>query len=325
MTMSKSIFIPGGAGYLGSVLVGRLLGQGYKVIVYDNLMYSQSSLLQYCSNPNFKFIWGDVENKNIEYLKLLTASDYIFPLAALVGAPSSNRELRKSATINHSSIVKIVKECNKYNPNVRIIFPTTNSGYGTKSGEIVCDETTPLEPISPYGRDKVAAEKALLENYKNVITLRLATVFGVSPRMRLDLLVNYSVWKAVTDKVLCVPEDIKDNMRNYIHILDVADCFLFCIENFDKMKGEPFNVGNYFENRSVLELSEQIARQVGCELVITRHYKDPDKRNYIVNNDKIKRFGFQANRIIASEIPNLIKVCEMIKMTNYGRTPHKNA
>ena len=316
-----NVLVTGGAGYLGSVLVGKLLNAGHIVTVYDNLMYNQSSLLQYTTNPNFKFVWGDVENETDEYKKLIIDSEYIFPLACIVGAPATTRVEIQSNGVNLDGITFLLT----LDHRSKIIFPTTNSGYGTKSGEYFCTEETPLEPISPYGIQKVEAERYLLQNYDKVITLRLATVFGASSRMRLDLLVNYTVWRAITDKVICVPEDIKDNLRNYVHIQDVADCFLFCMHNFEAMKGNAYNVGNDFENQTVWELSTTISTFLDCEIVTTHHYKDLDKRNYRVSNEKLRKAGFAATRDIVGEIPNLVNVCNMIKMMNYGRNEYKNA
>jgi nucleoside-diphosphate-sugar epimerase len=310
------ILVLGGAGYLGSILIAKLLSNAHKVICMDNLMYNQPSLLQYCNNSNFEFVWEDVRNINTVN-KYIEQCDFFIPLASIVGAPACSRDPSSS-----SVDLAITKYSLKGKP---IIFPMSNSGYGCKSGEIFCTEESPLEPISAYGKQKVRVENWLLENHTNTITLRLATVFGVSSRMRLDLLVNYSVNEAVTKRVLAVPEDIKYNCRNYVHIQDVADCFLFCINNFDKMKRNAYNLGNDQENTTVWELSQQISEITGCELLVSHHYQDQDKRNYIVSNEKLRQAGFEAKRSITEEIPNLVNVCKMIKMMNYGRTEYKNA
>jgi nucleoside-diphosphate-sugar epimerase len=321
----EKILVTGGAGYIGSVLVGKLLNNNYIVTVVDSLMYGQQSLLQYIPNPNFKFVWGDVVDHTDELQQLILDSDFVIPLAAIVGAGATNRCREYSRMVNYLSIFDLVQTCNDNNADAKIIFPTTNSGYGTQSGEVYCTEETLLKPISPYGIQKVDAESFLLNNYKNVITLRLATVFGVSPRMRLDLLVNYTINEAITKKVICVPDDIKDNLRNYIHIRDVSDCFVHCINNFENMKREAYNAGNDDENMSVGVLSKMIADHIGCELTITHHYKDSDKRNYIVSNEKLRTAGFVAKRNIKDEIDNIVKACEIIKMSNYGRSEYKNA
>jgi nucleoside-diphosphate-sugar epimerase len=329
------IIVTGCAGYIGSVLVGKLLDNGHTVIGIDNLMYNQQSLVNYLTNDNFKFLFGDVidffyknynYNHHNEYVEHILDADYIIPLAAIVGAPASARCTKYAWQVNYSAVANLVNFLLSIpKTTTKIIFPTTNSGYGTKSGEVYCNEDSQLEPVSPYGEQKVDAERFLLNNYKNVITLRLATVFGVSPRMRNDLLVNYSVYRAVCDGVLTVPNSIKNNMRNYIHVLDVADLFIHCINNFDSMKGEPYNAGNDSENMSVWELSTIVQEMTGCCLSITDHYKDPDLRNYIISNDKLRKAGFEAKRTVAGEIPNIIKYYNMFKYLNYGRSENKNA
>lgn len=314
------IFVTGAAGYLGSVLVGKLLNEGHSVIGYDNLMYGQQSLLQYIPNPNFRFVWGDVDNLDEGYENLIKSSNFILPLACIVGAPASSREYFKSNTVNQGNINRIADIC--YGTDIRVIYPTTNSGYGVQSGEIYCTEETELSPISPYGKQKVAAEKYLLEHHKNSISLRLATVFGVSPRMRLDLLVNFFVWKAVTEGVLAVAQP--EMKRNYIHINDVCDCFIHCINNFEGMKGNAYNLG-LNRNHSKGELAEIVQGFTGCEILETKSYVDPDKRNYIVSNDKINKAGFLPSVTVEGAIPDLIEACKMIKMLNYGREVNRNA
>jgi len=300
------ILVTGGAGYIGSILTGTLLSRGYKVKILDNLMYDQTSLLQYCHDPNFEFIKGDVRDK--ELMKgLLKDVDIIIPLAAIVGAPACENNPKSAQSINLEAIkmLNFLRSNNQW-----VIFPTTNSGYGTTTGEIYCTEETPLKPISLYGKTKVEAEKILLDS-KNTITLRLATVFGVSPRMRIDLLVNYFVYEAVIRGYLVIYE--KDFKRNYIHIRDVADCFIYCIEHFEEMKGEPYNVGLNEANLSKEELANKIKEHIPSLYI---HYSeigcDPDKRNYIVSNDKIMSKGFKAKWSIDYGIKELIKGYKMI-------------
>lgn len=311
-----NILILGGAGFLGSVLVGKLLQYGHKVVVVDNLMYGQSSLLQYCNNPNFKFVWGDV-NENEFVDDYITDCDVFIPLASIVGAPACSR-------FPQSGLVD--KSITRYRlRNKMVVFPMSNSGYGTQSGELYCTEETPLTPVSRYGLQKVEVENWLFKHHPNTISLRLATVFGVSPRMRTDLLVNFTVNECVNKKVILLPEDVMNNNRNFVHIQDVADCFIHCINNFDNMKGQPYNLGNDSLNMTLGEMTYQIAENLGSEVVLSHHYKDPDKRNYIVSNEKLRKVGFEAKRNINDEIPNLVKACSMIQMMNYGRTEFRNA
>lgn len=300
------ILVTGGAGYIGSVLVSELLCKGYQVKVLDNLMYDQTSLLYYCHDENFEFVKGDVRDKgSVE--NSLKAADVIIPLAAIVGAPACNNDPESAKSINLDAI----RMLNSLRSREQwVIFPTTNSGYGTTSGEVYCTEETPMEPVSLYGRTKVEAEKLLLDS-ENTITLRLATVFGISPRMRIDLLVNSFVYEAVNRGYLIVFE--KDFKRNYIHIRDVADCFVHCIQHFSEMKDEPYNVGLNEANLSKEELANKIKEYIPNFYV---HYSevgsDPDKRNYIVSNDKIMRKGFVAKRGIDYGIEELIKGYKMI-------------
>jgi len=300
------ILVTGGAGYLGSVLVGHLLRWGYSVTVLDNLLYGQTSLLQYCSNPNFEFNLGDVRD---EWLmrKLLKTHDVILPLAAIVGAKACDRDPLMGRSVNFDATVLLNS---LRSPEQKVIFPCTNSGYGTKSGDSYCTEETPLEPISLYGETKVKAERELLGS-PNTISLRFATVFGPSPRMRLDLLVNDFVYRAVTEGFLVIYE--KDFKRNYIHIEDVAECFCFCLEHFDEMKGGAYNVGLKDANLSKADLAMKIKEHVTSLYI---HYaevgSDPDRRNYIVSNEKINRKGFIARHSLDEGIQQLLKAYRML-------------
>jgi len=311
--MNHSILITGGAGYLGAILCEHLLNSDYKVIVVDTLMYGQQSLFQFCANPNFEFVRGDARDKNV-ISNLVKRADVMIPLAAIVGAPACNVDPWESTSVNLEAIRMLN---NLRSPSQLVIYPTTNSGYGTQSGDVFCTEDTPLEPISLYGQTKVQAESELL-NSQNTITLRLATVFGVSPRMRLDLLVNHFVYASITDKYIVIFE--KHFKRNYIHIRDVADCFIHCIENADQMVGQPFNVGLDNANLSKEELALKIQSYVN-EFYI--HFAevgtDPDKRNYIVSNNRLREAGFEARRSLDSGIKELLKCYKML-----ARSPLKN-
>lgn len=300
------ILVTGGAGYIGSVLVPRLLSAGYSVLVLDNLRYGVPSLLAVADDPRFEFQRGDVRDERV-MRRCLRSCDMIIPLAAVVGAPACEQDTVTAETVNLGAI-RLLNSLRSKNQGV--IYPTTNSGYGTKSGETYCTEETPLEPISVYGRTKVEAERELLSS-PNVVTLRLATVFGVSPRMRLDLLVNAFTWEAVIHKYLVVFE--KDFKRNYVHIKDVADCFLHCIENFKVMEGQPYNCGLDEANYSKAELVNLIRRELPDLFV---HFaeigNDLDKRNYVVSNAKLRLAGFVATRTVQAGIAELIQAYRML-------------
>ena len=311
--MSAHVLVTGGAGYLGSVLCEHLLNAGYQVTVIDNLMYGQRSLFHLCADPAFEFVFGDVRDENL-MRRLAKNADVLIPLAAIVGAPACDRDPWLARSVN----LEAVRLLNRLrSPRQLVIFTTTNSGYGTKSGDVFCTEDTPLEPISLYGQLKVQAEAELLET-PNVISLRLATVFGMSPRMRLDLLVNHFVYAAATDGHIVIFE--KDFKRNYIHIRDVADCFLHCIEHADRMVGRPYNVGLDAANLSKEELALKIKEYVPDFYIhFSEVGSDPDKRNYIVSNQRLREAGFEARRSLDEGIKELLKGYRMM-----GRAPFKN-
>lgn len=309
----QNILITGGAGYLGSILTEHLLDKGYHVTVLDNLMYSEQNLFHLCANNRFDFVFGDVRNEQL-VSSLVSKADVIIPLAAIVGAPCCDLDPLMATSVNLDAIRMI----NRIRSRTQLlIYPTTNSGYGTKSGDMFCTEETPLEPISLYGRTKSDAEASVLET-SHAITLRLATVFGMSPRMRMDLLVNHFVYAALTDRYIVVFE--KDFKRNYVHIRDVADCFIHCIENSDAMIGRPYNVGLDNANLSKEELALKIKQHIPEFFV---HFSDigsdPDKRNYIVSNQRLSEAGFEAQRSLDDGIRELIKGYRLL-----GRTPRKN-
>ncbi len=304
------VLLTGGAGYIGSVLVGRLLEMGIEVTVVDNLIYGQTSLFSYFASNRFSLVKGDVRDEQL-MKKLIAGKDFILPLAAIVGAPACERDPDLCRSVNLDSIVMLNRLRGK---NQAVIFPTTNSGYGTTSGEFYCTEESELNPISLYGKLKVGAERELLSS-GNVIILRLATVFGLSPRMRLDLLVNDFVYRALNDGYLVIFE--RHFKRNYLHILDTAECFAFCIEHFDKMKDEPYNVGLNEANLSKEELALKIKEHLP-DLYI--HFaeigSDPDKRNYIVSNEKINKKGFYATHSLDEGIQQLIQGYQIIGKSN---------
>lgn len=301
------ILITGGAGYLGSVITGKMLKEGHEVVVLDKLIFKQVSLLPYTSNPNFKFIYGDVRNESL-LERLCNEVDTIIPLAAIVGFPACDAEPELAKEINFKQIFNIVKFTK--GKNKKILYPNTNSGYGIGVGQTECTEESPLNPISVYGTTKCAAENFLRAS-TDAITFRLATVFGVSPRMRTDLLVNDFTYKAITDKYIVVFE--KNFKRNFIHIQDVANVFHFMLENYDKYKGEVYNVGLSDANLSKQELLEKIQSHVKDFAVsYNDYYEDPDKRDYIVSNAKVESTGWYPEWTIDMGIDELIMAYQMI-------------
>ena len=301
------ILITGGAGYLGSVITGRMLKEGHEVVVLDKLLFNQTSLLQYTSNPKFKFIYGDV--RNYELLRgLCTDAEVIIPLAAIVGFPACAADPKLAKEINFEQILNIIKITK--GKDKKILYPNTNSGYGLGEGELECTEESPLKPISVYGTTKVEAEKYLKTN-TDAIIFRLATVFGVSPRMRTDLLVNDFTYKAITDKYIVVFE--REFKRNFIHIQDVADAFVFMLNNYDTYKGQVFNVGLSDANLNKQELLETIQLHV-TDFAVSYNdfYEDPDKRDYIVSNAKIEATGWYPKWSLDMGIAELIMAYQMI-------------
>ncbi len=299
--MTTRVLVTGGSGYLGSVLCEHLLDAGYHVTVLDNLMYGQHSLMHLCSNPQFDFVHGDARDEDL-LRGLVKKCDVLVPLAAIVGAPACDQDPLRAESTNFAAI----RSLNRLrSPQQLVVFPMTNSGYGSKSGEVFCSEDTPLEPVSLYGRTKVRAEAELLAS-PNTITLRLATVFGMSPRMRLDLLVNHFTYAAVIDGYIVIFE--KDFRRNYIHIRDVADGFLFCLKNAALMVGRPYNLGLDSANLSKAELAAKIKEFVPKFYIhFAQIGEDPDKRDYIVSNQRLREAGFEARRSLDEGIRELVK------------------
>lgn len=310
--MSQNILVTGGAGYLGSTMVPDLLSAGHKVTVLDNFMYGQNSLAHVCHNPNFQVVRGDVRQE-ATLLPLLKKADTIIPLAALVGAPICSIDPVGATTINHDAIFMMLKHVSK---DQRILMPTTNSAYGSGDNNNLCTENSPLNPISKYAVDKVEIEKALMA-HPNFISFRLATVFGMSPRMRIDLLVNDFTYRALNDKFIVLFESAFK--RNYIHVRDVSRVFQYAIDNFDSMKGEVYNFGLSDANVSKFELCQRIQNFLPDFIFIDAPVgKDPDQRNYIVSNEKIEATGFRTAFTLDFGIQELIKGYEMIRNSRYG-------
>jgi len=307
-----NVLVTGGAGYIGSVLVPELLKNGYKVTVLDNFMYRQNSLLECTAFENFNVVRGDARDEDI-LKNLLPKADYIIPLAALVGAPLCNRDKTGAVTINRDAVALIIKLASK---KQRIIIPTTNSGYGIGKKDIYCTEETPLNPLTLYGRVKMEAEKIVLER-GNSLSFRLATVFGMSPRMRIDLLVNDFTYRAVRDRFVVVFEG--HFKRNYIHVRGVVRAFIHAMENFDQMKNQPYNVGLSEANLSKLELCAKIKEQVSDFVYLESPIgEDPDKRDYIVSNEKIEKTGFRPAYTLEMGIKELIKGYRILCNNAYG-------
>lgn len=309
--MNYNILVTGGAGYLGSVLVRQLLKLGHKVSVLDNFMFQPNSLLDCCHYDTLEIVRGDARDEAL-LERLIKDRDIIIPLAALVGAPLCDRDRVGAETTNTGAVRTL---CDVLSKGQRIIIPITNSGYGIGQKGKYCTEETPLNPVSFYGRTKVDAEKIVLGR-GNSISLRLATVFGTSPRMRIDLLVNDFTYRAVKDRFIVIFEG--HFKRNYIHIRDVSKAFIHAINNFDTMKNEPYNVGLSDANLSKLELCAMIKEQIPDFVYLEAKIgEDPDKRDYIVSNEKIEKTGFKPDYSVARGIAELIKGYTIISNSVY--------
>ena len=306
--MNKRALITGGAGYLGSVLAEVLLDEGYSVTVFDSLMYKQTSLLHLCDNKNFKFVKGDVTNKK-SLLPQIINHDVIIPLAAIVGAPACDANKDLATAVNYEQIRFIVDNLRE---DQKLVMPNTNSQYGS-STEVITEQS-PFNPLSHYAITKCKAEEYIMD-WGNGICLRLATVFGSSPRMRTDLLVNDFVYKTITEGCLVLFQS--KFKRNYIHVRDIAYTFVHCIENYDKLNGGVFNVGLSDANLNKMELATKIKEYFPKLVVIENEFStDIDNRNYIVSNDKLEATGWKPRYTIEDGIEELIQAYEMVITDN---------
>ena len=305
------ILITGGAGYIGSILTPLLLDKGYRVTVLDNLLFRQTSLLNCCINPDFAFIYGDISDRSA-MKSLLASHDVVIPLAAIVGAPACSQNPALAKLVNEEVPLWMLEQLSI---DQNVVFPTTNSGYGVGESESFCDENSPLRPISDYAKAKVKVEEAYLQK-GNSVSFRLATVFGMSPRMRMDLLVNDFVYRAVNDRFIVLFEE--HFRRNYIHIRDVAEVFSFGIDNINDMKGQSFNVGLSTANLTKMQLCEKIKEHVPTfEIYVSAIGKDPDQRDYVVSNEKIESLGWAPNYTLDIGIDELVKGYQIVKANIY--------
>lgn len=304
------VLVTGGAGYIGCKLIGKLLEEGHEVTCIDNFMYGSSSILHLIENKNLTVVVGDARDKaTVEPLAM--KSDCLIPLACLTGAPLSSKDKIAALTTNKDAVVMLSKMSSM---DQLIIYPCTNSGYGIGEKGKLCTEDSPLKPLSVYGRTKVEAEKILLDK-GNAFTYRLATVFGVSPRPRLDLLVNDFTYRAYYDRFVVLFE--ADFKRNYLHIDDAVDGFVFALNN-PELRGRPFNLGLSDANISKRELCELIKQEINNFVYFESEVgTDPDKRDYIVSNERIERAGFRAERGLRSGIAELLKALPLLKQTSF--------
>jgi len=308
------VLVTGGAGYIGSILVPELLRAGHEVVVVDNFMYGQTSLLDCCHERRLTVVRADVRDIRL-VAGLARRADVIIPLACLVGAPICEHRPQEARAINHDAVRDLVASTSR---SQIVIWPNTNSGYGIGRPGVPCTEKSPLRPVSLYGRLKVELEKFLLDR-GHVTSLRLATVFGISPRMRLDLLVNDFTYRAVTDGFIVLFES--HFKRNFIHVRDVARAFVFVMDHWDAMKGEVYNVGLSDANLSKKELCLEIKKQVPDFCILESPVgKDPDRRNYIISHEKIEKAGFCPSVSLQEGIAELIKGYQIIRRNAFSNS-----
>ena len=306
-----NILVTGAAGYIGSELIRDLLAEGHRVVAYDSLLYDVGSLLRYAGDENLAFVRGDVRDR-ATLSGLVTQSDIIIPLAALVGYPLCEERPQEALEVNYETNrwLAAVKSNDQ-----RIIYPCTNSGYGTSIDGSVRTEDSPLNPVSFYGRTKVDAEE-VYRSTTNCTTFRLATVYGPSSRMRTDLLVNNFVLRALRDKVLVLYEC--EFMRNYVHVVDVCSAFIHVINNWDSCKEQTYNVGNDALNMNKLQLAQQIKHHIPLEIIQAEFTKDPDVRDYVVSSEKFYGTGFECHYDLDEGIRQLKQVYKMIEEPWYA-------
>jgi nucleoside-diphosphate-sugar epimerase len=310
--MTHRILVTGGAGYLGSIMVPELLAAGHRVTVLDNFMYRQNGLAHVCNLPAFEVVNGDIRSEET-MKRLLEDADIVIPLGALVGAPLCKKDPVGATTINHDAILMMLRLLSR---DQAVLMPTTNSAYGSGDANNFCTEESPLNPISQYAIEKVQVERELMK-HPRAVSFRLATVFGMSPRMRTDLLVNDFVYRAVNDRFVVLFE--AHFKRNYIHVRDVARAFLHGIARLDSMRGQIYNVGLSDANVSKKELCEAIRKQIPDFVFVEAAVgKDPDQRNYVVSNAKIEATGYKPQVSLDDGIRELIKGFRMIRNNVYG-------
>ena len=306
------ILITGGAGYIGSMLVVRLFAETHHITVLDNFMYRQMPFNHMCTSQRFEVVVGDACDISL-LRELVPKADVVIPLAAIVGAPACDHDPDTAWATNVDAIATLVNLLRK---DQLLIIPISNSGYGVGERGKECDEDSPLKPVSLYGRSKVEAEKMAL-HHENAVSLRLATVFGMSPRMRLDLMVNNFVYRAVADRTIVLFE--AHFRRNFIHVRDVARAFFFALSNVEKMRGKAFNVGLSNANLTKWELCERIATQVpNFTFYKGTIGKDPDQRDYHVSNARIEKLGFRPIFSLDDGIAELIKGYRMLPRLEYA-------